>query len=348
MQNKDDIFSKIVASKTIIIGAFVAFFIIYAVIGAIMALSTNDFLSVGKIMAPLSTIGFGLIIAVDSIHKMSSDKTIVKAFGSVTLLLGAVDLIMFILMVWGIIPMYEKTTSLLDYSYSFSFSFAFKLILSMTSIITFTFLGSIIMNIKENHGLIGILKKVSTGFLACASLIAIVCLFMDFSKDLIGIVRALLLLVISWITAIGLGAMAFYLSKTITWEEKSELEENSSRPASPSSSSPASELPSSSATKPFANLAPVTVEPEDAVPTTTPEPVSTTTPIAPEPVAPNPLSAQPSQSVQSNQSIQPGQSTPPVQPASTINRQSIYPETPDFLKHNKPEATNTGVNTPAP
>ena len=136
MQKKDDIFSKIVASKAIIIGAFVAFFIIYAVIGIIMALSTSDFSSVGKIMAPLSTIGFGLIIAVDSIHKMTSDKTIVKTFGLITLLLGAVDLIVFTLMVWEIIPMYEKATSPFGYSYTTGLSFAFKLVLSMTSIVS--------------------------------------------------------------------------------------------------------------------------------------------------------------------------------------------------------------------
>ena len=325
MQKKDDIFSKIVASKIIIIGAFVAFFIIYAVIGIIMALSTSDFLSVGKIMAPLSTIGFGLIIAVDSIHKMTSDKTIVKTFGLITLLLGAVDLIVFTLMMWEIIPMYEKATSPFGYSYSTGPSFAFKLVLSMTSIVSFTFFGSIVMNIKENHNLMGILKRVSTCFLACASLTSIVCLFMDFSKDSLGTVRTILLLVVSWITAIGLGATAFYLSKTITWEEKSDSEENSLKPTSPSSAS--------SASKPFADLAPVTIEPEDIAPAT-----------APEPAVLDPLST--TQSTQPVQSVQPEQSTPPAQPAPTINRQSIYPETPDYLKHNKPTTTSTGANTP--
>ena len=224
MQPKD-FFQKILSAKTAVLIAMVSFLVIYAVIGVIMLFSSGTALlsSITQILAPLGIIGAATILSVDCFHKMANDEKIVRIFGFITLILGAVDMILLTLMIWEIIPAYESSTSAL-YGYYYSFfstpSIAYKITMALLSLTGFTFLSSIVFTAKNNHKLIKTSKYIATGFLAAASLISAVGNFIDSSQSMIDSTRMGLLQAVSWVTAICLGATVVYLSKTISWEER--------------------------------------------------------------------------------------------------------------------------------
>ena len=224
MQEQKDFFSKVVSLKTTILTSLVSLFVAYALISIIMLFASgNESLSsVGKIVAPLGIIAVGIILAIDCFYKMSSKETTVKVFAFITLILGVLDIILLTLMIWEIIPMYEVSGRNI-YSFLSTPSLAYKIIMSLISITAFTFLGSTVLNIKENHKIIHTSKFVTLGFLASASFISVISNFIDFSSDAYSSyssIRMELLQAISWIVAIGLGAALFYLSKTISWKEE--------------------------------------------------------------------------------------------------------------------------------
>ena len=224
MQLKD-FFSKILSAKTAVLIAMVSFLVIYAVIGIIMLFSSGTALlsSVAKILAPLGVIGVTTILSIDCFYRMTKSENVVRIFGFVTLILGAIDMILLTLMIWEIIPAYESGTSAL-YGYYYSYfstpTVAYKITMSLLSITGFTFLSSIVFSAKSNHKLIRTSKYIATGFLAIASLISVGGNFIDFSQDSFGSTRMGLLQAVSWVTAICLGATVVYLSKTISWEER--------------------------------------------------------------------------------------------------------------------------------
>lgn len=221
MQDHKDIFSKLVASKTVILTIIVCFLVIYAVISSIMIFANSDNVlsSIAQIIAPLGIIGIATVISVDCFYKMASDKTIVKVFSLITLALGIIVVILLTLIIWEIIPAYEKS-GYGYFSYYSTPTVAYKLTMALLSIVGFTFLASIVLNTKENHKLIHISKYITTGFLAIACLISVIGNFVDFSQDTYGSTRMGLFQAVSWITAIALGATVIYLSKTIDWEAR--------------------------------------------------------------------------------------------------------------------------------
>lgn len=224
MQSYKEIFPKILKSKTAILATMICFIIIYAIISVIILFANDSdiFSIITKIAAPLGIIGTATVLSVDCFYKMASDKTAVKTLGLITLILGLVDMILAILMIWEIIPAYEKTTySLYGYfsSYYLTPTISYKITLSLTSVIGFTFLSSIVLNTKDNYKLIQIPKYLTTGLLAVASIVSVANNFMDFSKDQYSSVRMGILQAILWVTAIALGATVFYLSKTTEWEK---------------------------------------------------------------------------------------------------------------------------------
>ena len=158
---------------------------------------------------------------------MSSQEKIVRILGLSTLILGAIDVILLTLIIWEVIPMYEKVGSGYFSIYSSTTTtVAYKLTMSLLSLTGFSFLSSIVLNIKNNHKIINTSKYIATGFLAVSSLVSIVSNFIDLSQQdrYYGSVRMGLLQAVSWITAISLGIAVFYLSKTISWEEKKAKE----------------------------------------------------------------------------------------------------------------------------
>ena len=228
MTQKKDTFSTIMLSKTGVLCALVAFLIIYSIVSTIIIFSnTNFLLMITKILLPLVIIGVSTFIAVDCYHKMTSSEKPVQVFGLITLIIGTLNSLLLILLVWEVIPALDRISvgsySILGYTreqYATVPSAGLKCILTLSSITGFTFLGSIILNAKNNHRIVKASKYTATFFLGLASLLSIVCIYIDYSKDPTGSMRLALLQAVFWITAISLGAAVFYLSKTVAWEEK--------------------------------------------------------------------------------------------------------------------------------
>lgn len=277
MRQQDDIFSRIIKSKTIILAILSGFFVLYAVIAFIIVFSNEKELysMIGNIYGPLSLIGVGMVLAVDSFYKMASNHKIVKILGLLTLLLGIIDVLLLTLLFWQIIPIYETGAGSTSYYYtSLTPSIPYKLIMSLSSIVAFSFLGSIIMNIKNNHKLLPFLKYTAMGFLACASIISIISNFVSFSGDSLGSMRVVFVQIVSWVSAIALGIAAFYLSKTVTWKGEESEDDSLETKRKPSDKTDANIAPAS--TNPFSNVTPLPdIVAEDEKPATDAELSST-------------------------------------------------------------------------
>ena len=211
---------------------------------------------------------------------MTSEEQIVKVFAFATLIFAALDVIFLSLLSWEIIPAYERAqVNFSVYGLSSIGAYTttvptiwYKLIMSIVSLTGFTFLSSIVLNAKNNHNLIRISKYIVTGFFGVASFISIISNFIGTSQDALTSTRMMFLQVVSWTTAVCLGIAVYYLSKTITWEEKEKYEEISLEPT----------IPAAPAVAP----APVTV----AAPVAAPAPAEPTPTPAPTPApAPNPM-----------------------------------------------------------
>ena len=294
MQQQNDIFSKIIALKTVILGALVGLLVIYAIIGIIMIFSSSSDLlySITKILAPLGIIGVAAVLSVDCFYKMTNSEKIVRMFGLITLILGVLVALFLTLMIWGAIPMYEAATMSGYYSSFYTVStptFMYKLTMALLSVTGFTFLGSIVLGVKNNHNLVKLFKYVATGFLAISSLISVIGNFVDFSQDALGSTRITLLQIVSWITALCLGAAVFYLSKTTSWEEKNS-DGTSSGLKTPIE--PIKPAPYEPATVEIATTETITIEPNDPVAPVVPEPLNPE-PLNPEPLVEQPLVGQP-------------------------------------------------------
>ena len=189
MQQQNDFFSKILASKTIIIAIIASLLIVLAVVGMVMTFLNDSelFGLLSKIVAPLSIFGVMTIISVDCLHKMAHNEKIIKILSLATLVIGFIAAILWVLLLWGAIPMYE-TSSNLSFTSLLSFtatpSVVYRLTMSLFSLTGFTFLSSIVLGIKNNHKLINLFKRITVGFLAIACITGIISNFIGFSQDL--------------------------------------------------------------------------------------------------------------------------------------------------------------------
>lgn len=225
MQAKKDIFSKTLSLKTIILATMIGIFITYAIVGIVISLVTEELDSslLAKITNPLFVIGIGILVSIDNFRKIASDKPSARILGLITLILGVLSVILLTLLIWGIIPAYDQGYGTYSYVYAYTPSIAYKLIMSLLIIAIFTFLSSIITNLKDNKGLVYRLKFITISFLICASIVSIINLWADFSEGgFDSSTRLTISQYVLWIVAVVLGIFTFFLSKSNSWDKKAK------------------------------------------------------------------------------------------------------------------------------
>lgn len=230
MQQKEQFFTKLISLKNTILSVAVGIFIIYAVIGSIVLLANKEALvDYAKIIGPLMIFAIAIFVAVDNFHKLKNDNNVVKYLALSSLILGPVCVLLLSLMIWEVIPFYESSSKYMSY-YSTGPTVAAKLIFSLTYLTVFAFLGSNALAIKDNNKIVHFMRFATFIFLAFAVIINIINIFSS-SSDIYGYLRLIALSSVTWTSCIGLGCIAFFMSKVNSWEEKEPTVNAISAPA---------------------------------------------------------------------------------------------------------------------
>lgn len=241
MQQKQ-IFTKLISLKNIILSVAISIFVIYAVIGSIILLANKEALmDYSKIIGPLMIFAIATFVAVDNFHKFNNDNNIVKYLALASLILGPICVLLLSLMIWEAIPMYESS----KYIYSTGGpTVAAKLIFSLTYLTVFAFLGSNALAIKDNNRIVHFMRFATFIFLAFAVIINIINIFSS-DSDIYSYLRMIALSSVTWTSCVGLGCIAFFMSKVTSWEEKETVTKASSiAPAAQETTASAIDTPS--------------------------------------------------------------------------------------------------------
>ncbi len=256
--NNKDIFSKIASRKNVLLYIITGGLLIFALIGVVMVFTSKNLgMSFSGILYPLFIYGIATIMSIDTFRRLTSDKKTVRVFGLITLILGVLAVILLSLVFWQIIPMYEtvstspSTASQYDatsvYSTTSSYSsysapatyirttLIYKIVMLLPSIVTFTFGGAVILDIKENQKVLRFLKPVSFSLLSLANIIWIITTFIEFD-DLAMQQRVNVLQYLSWAVAIILGITAYYLSRSTAYDLRELSASSEEKPKTPHAS----------------------------------------------------------------------------------------------------------------
>ena len=224
-----DIFSKITSPKDKIIISALAVFVLSVFAGVIFILTQDlewgSSAEIYKVVYSLIILAVAVVILIDNLRKMSSNNKKAKILGFCSLIFGPICLVLGLLLLWEVIPAYNKTpdpdcgfydiTYYSNYCYDYTPTIFAKLIPTMIYIEALFFLGSDVFSIKKNgQKIIDPMKIVAVIFLVLGVIIGICNINIDY--DYAALIKMNIIFVITMVSFVGTTVATFLVSKSST------------------------------------------------------------------------------------------------------------------------------------